>query len=79
MMSALYLAGKEDSRHQRRALNITLVVIGLKMLGSVAIFLRYFMDNKAEPVDPLLTGMSIYLVYTLLVVGYGYCWSLRKR
>jgi hypothetical protein len=79
MMSALYFAGIKEAQHQRRTLNITLAVIGIKMLGSVAIFLRYFMQNKVEPVLPLITGASIYLVYTLLIVGYAYYWTLKAK
>jgi hypothetical protein len=79
LMSALYFAGREEWRHQTRSFNITLVVIGMKMLGSVAIFLRYFMLNKVGPVVPLLTGGSIYLLYTLITVGYGYYWTLKRK
>lgn len=78
MMAVLYFAGDERAQHQRRAFNITLAVIGFKMLGSAAIFIKYFINNKAEPLFPLLTGAVIYLAYTLLTVGYGYYWAIKK-
>lgn len=79
LMSALYYAGHQEGRHHRRALNITLVVIGIKMLASVFIFLCYFMLDRMNPMEPLLIGAIIYLCNTTLVVTYGYFWTLKKR